>query len=253
MSALSRIRHDHRRLGHCPEFSVCQQSSELASSLRNILPSQGGIPEIICIRFITTQFSQTIIEQWTNMELYGNFILSRCSPYLPQYELQLPFILNLMSIKNLTMFLILAQNWSQLISTQRWHSTIRVNLTLKRSEPCPGNLSLTVTEVSKRPPFWQKWLGWYFLQHFCSIKYSSPWLSPAPALAQAVFIKCHDWSDCYWSLCPHPWLVEPGTSSSLIATEHCSVLQVTSHGGLSNLRASSYWFNPLFGKFTKNI
>ena len=52
-------------------------------------------------------------------------------------------------------------------------------------------------------------------------------LAISTALAQAVFIKCHDWSDCYWSLCPHSWLVEPWTSSSLIATEHCYRSQAT--------------------------
>ena len=97
MSALSRIRHDHREAGasHCQEFSVCQQSSEPASSLRNILPSHGGIPEIICIRFITTLFSQIIIEHGTVQKQLYSFTV-------------LPFILNLMSIKNLTLFLILS-------------------------------------------------------------------------------------------------------------------------------------------------
>ena len=159
-----------------------------------------------------------------------------------------------MSIKNLTMFLILAQNWSQLISTQRWHSTIRVNLTLKRSETLSRQFIVNshggikaaafLTEMIRRMEFLTT-----FLWHTKFLELSP--VSPTPA--RAVFIKCHDWSDCYWSLCPHPWLVEPGTSSSLIATGHYSVLQVTSQRSLSNLRASSHWFNSLFGKITYSV
>ena len=40
-----------------------------------------------------------------------------------------------------------------------------------------------------------------FLQHKIFLYLSL--VAIFPALAQAVFIKCHDWSDCYWSLCPH--------------------------------------------------
>ena len=121
------------------------------------------------------------------------------------------------------------------IHTKRWHSTIRVNLTLKWSETLSRQFIVNshggikaaafLTEMIRRMVFLTT-----FLWHTKFLELSP--VSTAPA--QAVFIKCHDWSDCYWSLCPHSWLVEAGTSSSQIATEHC----VTGHSGLSCIRAA---------------
>ena len=124
------------------------------------------------------------------------------------------------------------------IHTKRWHSTIRVNLTLKWSETLSRQFIVNshggikaaafLTEMIRRMVFLTTFL-------YSMMAYKIPRTLPvSPAPAQAVFIKCHDWSDCYWSLCPHSWLVEAGTSSSQIATEHC----VTGHSGLSSLRAA---------------
>lgn len=87
-----------RETSHCQEFSV--QSAEFRSpwllALNNILPSQTctGIPEIICIRFITTPLFLKIWNYAEILSTYLSLMLNAtlwllCSRFLiPQYHLK---------------------------------------------------------------------------------------------------------------------------------------------------------------------